>query len=94
MIILNLFISSFDGMNVVFQVALYLIVLGVLVVAFLLIYRREDKKQMMRFLYKLAIYITPLFIIVLLFLVDYRKNAPVLNGISMNDQLEQRYENV
>ena len=81
-------------MNVVFQVALYLIALGVLVVAFLLLYRREDKKQMMRFLYKLAIYITPLFIVVMLFLVDYRKMAPVLNGISMNDQLEQSFENV
>lgn len=94
MIILNLFISSFDDMNVVFQVALYLIALGVLVVAFLLLYRREDKKQMMSFLYKLAIYITPLFIVVMLFLVDYRKMAPVLNGISMNDQLEQSFENV
>ena len=80
-------------MNVVFQVALYLIALGILVVAFLLLYRREDKKQMMRFLYKLAIYITPLFIVVMLFLVDYRKMAPVLNGLMMQKSVAYEENN-
>lgn len=81
-------------MSVIFQIALYVIVAAVFVILFLAFYKRNDKKEIVRFLKRLALFAIPLFIIISLLVIDSRRMAPTLNGISMKDQIDSSFSYV
>lgn len=81
-------------MSVVTKIVLYIVAAGLVSLLFLLLYRRADRGVIMKFLGRLLIYITPLTIVLGIFLVDYRKMGPILNGISMNEQLDSSFSYV